>query len=81
MSTEVHFGEDMATTTETSLVLATAQQGNTQAQREKKSHKDAMEINWDPSDLTFPRKNMCLRKQVANTEVQSDIYAKSLENI
>lgn len=35
MSTEVHFGEDMATTTETSLVLATAQQGNTQAQREK----------------------------------------------
>lgn len=34
MSTEVHFGEDMATTTETSLVLATAQQGNTQAQRE-----------------------------------------------
>lgn len=45
MSTEVHFGEDMATTTETSLVLATAQQGNTQAQREKKSQKDVMEIN------------------------------------
>lgn len=40
-----------------------------------------MEINWDPSDLTFPRKSMCLRKQVANTEVQSDLYAKSLENI
>lgn len=34
MSTEVHFGEDMATTSETSLVLVTAQQGNTQAQRE-----------------------------------------------
>lgn len=40
-----------------------------------------MEINWDPSDLTFSRKSMCLRKQVANTEVQSDLYAKSLENI
>lgn len=40
-----------------------------------------MEINWNPSDLTFPRKNMCLRKQAANTEVQSDLYAKSLEKI
>lgn len=86
ISTEVHFGENTAMQQKHHWFFSLpnrprAYLGQYPSTERKNSQKDFMEIHWDPSDLTLPGKNMCLRKQAANTEVQSDLYAKSSEKI